>query len=270
MIKSNYFPNIEFKSNEEFFSKLKDYEKDIIDFKQSQIYKSRDKGQSVRYVFDDNNTTIKANLKAKDNFIYPVINSTGFLDYHDDVHFKGCYTKTVKEQQGRVFFVDTHGRKMSDIISRKSDIKMFVSDLSWNDLGQQYDGTTQCMVFEISRDKVRPDALDLMDSEPDLECSISMKYVKMFLAINSEDPNYKTNKEYWDSRIGDVINSDKANKLNYFFGVEELAIINEGSLCPITGGSNEATRVYQNRDVAVDDTTKEPLENTQTIKRRRN
>jgi len=260
MIKQNYFPNLTFNNEKEFFHKLKDYELEIIDFKKSQIYKGKDKGIAVPFVFNAKESGVKNLSFAKDNFIYPLISSTKFMDSHDDVHFDGCFNKTAKEQQGRVFFVDTHGRKMSDIISAKSKIKMLVQNVDWEYLGKNYDGQSEVLAFEIAKADVRPDALKLMEEERDLECSISMQYVKMFLGVNSKDPAFKENLEYFENRIKDIANSDKALNQNYFFGVEELKIVNEGSLCPITGGSNSATRVYQNNIEAVNDTSTKEAE----------
>jgi len=270
MIKSNYFPNIEFKTQDELFLKLKEYEKDIIDFKCSQIYKSADKGQAIKFVtIDAKENTEKALFKAKDNFVYPIISSTNYMDSHDDVHLEGCFTKTAKERQGKVFFVDTHGKKMSDIITRKSDIRMFVNDVDWKILGKEFDGKSQSLLFEISRDKVRPDALELIDNEPDLECSIEMRYIKMYLAVNSQDKYFAENKAFFDANIDKIANKELALEKNYFFGVTELAIVNEGSLCPIVGGSNGATRVYQNKQAEQSlENKEEPLQNTQTEKRK--
>ena len=64
------------------------------------------------------------------------------MDSHDDCHFKGCYTKTVSDRQGKVYFVDTHGKTGQSIISRKSDIKMFIDDVDWRLLGKNYNGLT--------------------------------------------------------------------------------------------------------------------------------
>ena len=50
MIKSIYFPNIEFKTELDFFHALKTHSKEIIDFKTSIIHKTIEKGQGVNYI----------------------------------------------------------------------------------------------------------------------------------------------------------------------------------------------------------------------------
>ena len=174
MIKSIYFPNIEFKTELDFFHALKTHSKEIIDFKTSIIHKSIEKGQGVNYISIERKENTEKLNGFKNGFIYPIINSTGFMDSHDDCHFKGCYTKTVSDRQGKVYFVDTHGKTGQSIISRKSDIKMFIDDVDWRLLGKNYNGLTECLLFEINRSKVKPEYLELMDNEDDIECSIQI------------------------------------------------------------------------------------------------
>jgi hypothetical protein len=64
------------------------------------------------------------------------------------------------------------------------------------------------------------------------------------MGIDSKDKMYAVNKQYFDSRINEIANKDKAIEQGYFFGVEELKIHKEGSMV-IAGGSNDATRIYQ-------------------------
>lgn len=256
MIKSSYFPNQTFSDKEDLFKTLKKYEKDIIGFKKARVYKSIDKGQGIPFLDLAHKTDAEkaVGFAVKKDFIYPIISTTGFMDSHDDVHFDGCFDKTYKEQQGNVFFVDCHGTTVTSILSKKKDVTMLVDNVNWSTVGKSYIGNTQGLIFEIAREKVRKDALDLIDEETGLQCSISMQYVKMFFACDSVNKDLSINKDLYDRNIDKIANKDQAKEQGYFFGVEELKIVNEGSLCPITGGSNSATGVYQNNE-AVNDTS---------------
>jgi hypothetical protein len=68
-----------------------------------------------------------------------------------------------------------------------------------------------------------------------------MRYVKMRTALNSDRPEYSQYKQNYDEMIGMIANAKDAEKYGYFTIVDELAIVGEGSVCPITGGSNSAT-----------------------------
>lgn len=253
MIRNRLFQDKTFKNHKDLFHALKDNETFFIDAKKSSVYKSKEKGQGVLNFKLKNNTT-KSNFKS--GFIYPVINSTGWLDSHDDVHIRGCYTKTVKEQQGRAYYIDSHLKGLTNIITKKKDINMFIDDISWGALGKSIEGVTESLLFEISEEKVKPDYLDLIKSDPELENSFAMQYVKITMAMDSNDSAFKENKDAYDHFIQNIANKDLATKNKMFFAVEELKIMGEGSLCPVIGGSNSATGV-----ITVNEPSKDTQEN---------
>jgi len=91
----------EFETKAEMFKALKANEKLLIKQKKGNVYKSAEKGQiapiNVLKKLDD---TTKSVLNLKEDYIYPVINTTRYLDSHDDVHFDGLWKKSIQEQQG--------------------------------------------------------------------------------------------------------------------------------------------------------------------------
>ena len=256
MIKNRAFEK-SFNSYKELFHALKDNESFLLDQKKNSEYKSINKSQGVK------NIPLKFDLMQdksfyKSNFIYPVINSTGWLDSHDDVHIKGCYDNTVKHQQGKIYYIDSHLKGLTNIISKKKDIVTHIKDIPWTMLGKTLEGETQSLVLEIAEDKVKPEYLDLIKSDPDLENSFAMRYIKIHLAIDTKDSGMKENKEAFDYYVQGIANKDLAETNKMFFAVEELAIMGEGSLCPVIGGSNSATRVItnENKSTQVDNSNK--------------
>jgi hypothetical protein len=265
MIKSKYFGNVEFNTSKDLMKALKKHSEEIISFKKSIVHKSIDKGQGITY-FDLNKKNDTHKLpNAKDNHVYPIINSTMWMDSHDDVHLTGCYSKTVDEQQGKVYLVDAHGSKASDIISYKSDVAMFVDNVDWLTLGKNLAGKTECLIFDIARENIKESILKLLDKESDIECSFRMKYYDIFFACDSDDKSMIQEKEMYEKYRPLIGNKDYVEEMGYFFGVKQLGIIGEGSICPITGGSNSATTVYQNSIEPLKNThNPEPLKNTLT------
>lgn len=238
--------NKEFSTQRELFHTLKENKDFLIGQKKSVIKKSFNTDSSIPI---SNNLISKSLNNFDNNFIYPIINSCGWLDSHDDVHLSGCYNKTVPEQQGKVWYVDSHKTSLSDIIANKSAIEMYIENVSWELLGKNYVGSTECLLFKINKNDVRKDVLNLLQKETDLQNSISMRYIKIFMAINSTDPDFKEEKELFNTYINQIVNNGRAYELGYFFGVKELAIVNEGSLCPVTGGSNSATSIILENEV---------------------
>lgn len=245
MIKSIEFPDLTFTSKEELFRCLKRNEERLIGLKKAKVYKSCEKGQFTFLNVDVSKlATAKASVEFKEDFIYPVISTTKYMDSHRDVHFDGCFNKTKKEQQGKVYYALDHDLKFNSIVAWPKDVNMFTAKLDWALVGKDYDGQTEGLIFEIAKDKIdRKDVLEaIVGRKSDFENSIRMVYHKIRLGVNSTDKDLKENKQYFDQRINDIANKEVAMELGYFWGVEELGIHKEGSLV-VEGGSNDATSI---------------------------
>ncbi len=75
-------------------------------------------------------------LLAKDVLdVTAVINTTGILDSHRDVHIKGLWDKSLKENS-RIMHVQEHkSREFDKIISNGEDLKAYVKTNTWRQLG---------------------------------------------------------------------------------------------------------------------------------------
>lgn len=266
MIKNVLFPNKKFSSKEDLFKELKANENKIIDLKKSAIQDSCNKGQLGLLTLDKIDLT-DTKFDVKKGFIYPIISTTNYLDSHDDVHFKGCFDKTVDDQQGKVHYTSDHILQLANIIAWKTDVKMFVKEVDWSLVGKSYSGTTQALIFEIDETKIiNEKALQLIKAKKQVENSIRMRYIHIKLAINSNDDDYIENKSYFDAKVNEIANKEVAIERGYFWGVEELGIFKEGSLV-VAGGSNDATAIiYDNKQEPLDNTLEktEPSDDTQT------
>lgn len=240
---AEFFKDRQFKNRTEFFHALKDNETVIVDLKKSGSYKSYEKGQGILNIpFAEKIKVDKSRFEP--GYIYPFVNSTNWLDSHDDVHANGCYTKTVKEQQGRIYYIDSHLKGASNIIANKWNIETSIENVEWQILGKNIPGTTEALMLKIAEEHVKPPYLELIKNDHELQNSFAMSYVNVVAAINSTDNAFKENKEAFDYQIQFIANKEIAMKNGYFFIVKELAWRGEASLCPIIGGSNSATSVY--------------------------
>ena len=248
MIKSQYLEGKEFNSKKELFKSLKD-NIDII---------KANKSASIKY---SNPTSIELKAKSDQNKgvnsitldptkSYHVINTTNKMDSHDDVHVNGIWNKSVKDQQGNVFFVTDHELSVSSIIAHKDKVNMSVKGFTWEELGIDAKGSTEAIVFEIDKsDILHPTAKTIIESKSNIEHSVRMSYVTYDLAINDESTEFATEKAVWDSTINLIVNKEDAEKQGYFFRVSEAKIVREGSM--VLFGSNDATPILEQEPIKV-------------------
>jgi hypothetical protein len=199
-----------------------------------------------------------------------VINTTGLIDSHLDCHIEGIWSKSLKEQS-YLLWLQEHECEFEYIIadSRNDELKASVKTMSWKDLGFNFDGNTQALIFDAKLNKERNEFMYKQYANGwVLNHSVGMRYVKLYLCVDSSELEYTQEKEAWDKYYPMVVNKEIADQKGYFWAVTEAKII-EGSA--VVKGSNYATptlSVSNKNNEAVNDTSKkEPSNDTQ--KRRR-
>jgi len=213
----------------------------------------------------ESTTSVDNRLQVK-----AVINTTGIIDSHMDCHIEGIWTKSLKEQS-YMLWLQEHECEFEYIIadSKSDELKASVKTMSWKDLGFNFDGNTQALVFDAKLNKERNEFMYKQYANGwVLNHSVGMRYIKLYLCVDSNEPEYTQEKEAWDKYYPIVVNKEVADQRGYFWAVTEAKII-EGSA--VVKGSNYATptlSVSNKKIEAVEDTSKqEPSEDTQ--KRRR-
>jgi hypothetical protein len=178
-----------------------------------------------------------------------VINTTGILDSHRDVHIHGLWNKTLKESR-KVRLIQEHAMKFDHVIS--DNVKAYTKTVAWSKLGYNYEGSTQALMFDAEINPTRNPFMykQYLNGYVDNH-SVGMQYVTLFLCINSEDKYYREEKENWDKYVQYVANKEELGE--YFWAVTEAKLI-EGSA--VLYGSNYATPVYSIK-------SPEPAESTQ-------
>jgi hypothetical protein len=263
MIVVKEFPNKQFNSKEELFKALRENKNTLIAQKKMitkqadavihYVQVENEKGETIKATYSD--TSIINQLKAE-----LVINTTNLMDSHSDVHIKGIWNKSAKEQKN-LLLLQEHKMTFDHIISDNVDVS--VKEVKWSDLGYSYKGTTEALTFDVLIDKQRNPFMFAQYAKGYVkEHSVGMRYVKMELAINSDSKWDVEEKEIWDNYIDQVANKEQAEEQGYFWAVLEAKIV-EGSA--VVKGSNFATPTI-NVEAVKDDTptiTTEPTEVTQ-------
>lgn len=197
-------------------------------------------------------------LKAK-----LVINTTNLIDSHLDCHIPGLWSKSISEI-GLFFLLQEHDWAFDKIIadSKNDGLKAYTKTVPWSTLDLKYAGNTQALIFETS---IRKERNEFMFNQYRkgyvLNHSVGMRYVKIFLCIDSNEPTYSSEKANWDKYYPQVANTEVADEKGYFWAVTEAKVI-EGSA--VVKGSNFATPVMEMQaDNADKNNVIEPVDATQ-------
>lgn len=237
MIVAKEFPDKTFETKEELFKALRENKSTLIAQKKmitkeadSTIFYTEVKTKSE--VNKEESTTgspLKLNAKL-------AINTTNLIDSHSDVHLKGIWNKSVKEQKN-ILLLQEHQMKFSSIIA--DNVQASVKKMAWKKLGFDFEGDTEVLIFDAEIDKERNEFMFKQYQKGYVkEHSVGMRYVKLELAINSESKWDEEEKAVWDKYINEIVNKDVAENQGYFWAVTEAKVV-EGSA--VVKGSNFAT-----------------------------
>lgn len=168
--------------------------------------------------------------------VVPVINTTNWLDSHGDVHIPGLWKKSLSDNKRTGFYLlESHGRSFQSIIA--DECVGMTKNLSWKELGLDYSGVTEALLFNAMLDKDRNEYMYEQYLKKRVKHhSVGMQYVKLVTCI--DDDEYPVQKENWDKYIEMVANREEAEADGYFWAVLEAKIM-EGSA--VVFGSNSVT-----------------------------
>ena len=238
MIVCKEFPDREFNSQEELFKALKENKQSLVALKKS----TEKRADSISYVNSETSNLIAnkeengTNTEIDKLQVKVVINTTNFIDSHNDLHINGIWNRSVSNQK-EFLHLQEHERDFDKVIS--DNAKGYVESVSWKSLGLPYNGKTEALIFDSVIEKKRNEFMFKQYANGWVKNhSVGMRYVKIDLAINSESEWDKDEKELWDKYYPVVANKEVADERGYFWVVSEAKII-EGSA--VVMGSNSAT-----------------------------
>lgn len=234
-----YLNGQSFETKGEMFTALKAAKDEIIAMRKIAIKDS----VPVNFILkSDGSFKAESGVKLQyGDYIYPVINSTGYLDSHSDLHLPGIWDKSAESQKGKIYLIINHDLSIGNVISYPKDVEPIISEVEWSRLGKPYQGKTQVLIFKskITEKSNTAAYLALRDGE-DVEYSIRMQYVKLELCINDASEGFKSEKAAFDKYFPMIVNHEKATEDGFFWAIHEAKIYKEGSM--VLFGSNDATR----------------------------
>lgn len=190
------------------------------------------------------------------DIIWATTNTIGFLDSHGDVHAKGIWNKSAKEQNNKIYYIINHDLSLGNVIAYPKDVNIHILNKSWRDLGYDADGETEALTFEVKLSEYSNKAfMDALKAGAALQNSVRMRYIDLELCVN--DKEYESEYKNWQAFIGDVVNREDAEELGYFWYVRQAALVHESSAVLL--GSNSVTPINTSKE-------HEPSSDTQTNK----
>lgn len=170
------------------------------------------------------------------------INTTNVIDSHMDCHIPGLWKKSLQETK-MLHLLQEHEMEFEYVIADSINNEFVASakKMPWSKLGASYEGSTEALVFDVTIDNKRnPFMFEQYKNGYVLNHSVGMRYVKMFLCVDTNEPSYASEKANWDKYYPQVANKEVADQRGYFWAITEAKVI-EGSA--VVKGSNTITPV---------------------------
>jgi hypothetical protein len=213
--------------------------------------KKTDAFSFMSYAVDEKGERMKADAVPNPDTtslkVICIINTTGLMDSHSDVHIPGIWKKSLSESK-MFYLCQEHDLSFKGIITE--DVKAYTKKYTWKELGLDLDGETEALVFESTIDKERNEYMFQQYQKGYVRNhSVRMRYIKEYFCVNSDA--YPDQLENWNKYIKYVANVEDVEAKNYFWAVTEAKII-EGSA--VVKGSNWVTptlEVTENKEEAV-------------------
>ena len=237
-----------FSSKKELFKFLVENKDDLLSQKKAAI-KQGDGIVFHNTLFDEKFEVSKEmdsgmNMDTAVIFVQAIINTTNFIDSHMDLHLPKMWNRSLKESAKYILHVQEHEMmEFEKIISSGKDLKAYTKNISWRDLGYNYPGQTEALLFEsVVRKDRNPEMHKQYVRGWVTNHSVGMRYVQLVMCIN--DKEYGAEFEAWEKYLPMAVNPEVAEEKGYFWAVTEAKII-EGSAVP--RGSNVITPTLEVR-----------------------
>lgn len=201
------------------------------------VIKEADK---IGYIFHaDNDKTYSDKAEAvigtdsNKLFVRSIINTTGILDSHSDVHIKGLWKKSLQETKEK-YLIEEHKFNFRGIIS--DEVEAYTKSLSFKSIGFDFEGSTEALIYDSIIHKDRNEYMFEQYAKRRVKNhSVGMRYVKLFMCIDS--PMYDEAFENWNKYKDEVVNVE-ALEQGFMYAVTEAKDV-EGSA--VIKGSNFVT-----------------------------
>jgi len=196
----------------------------------------------LSFILDDDKTTVEKAEQIPATVtkikVRSIVNTTKLFDSFADVHIDQLFNRSIKENKDN-YLVKQHDFSFDGIISE--NVKVMTKQFSWHELGYNYEGNTQALVYDsiIDRDDMPENTKSMFDAYRKgrvKQHSIGMRYVALTFAVN--DDRYEEEFSQWEKYFPEIANKEDALDNGFFWAVTQAKNI-EGSA--VVRGANYAT-----------------------------
>lgn len=261
------FQDREFSTKSELFKHLRDNHDRILEQKKA-VLKYTDAVEVGSFTLDQVKSDTTKELATfnwmKDGYVYPVINTTNYLDSHGDVHLDAIWNRSVSNKNGKIMWDSNHALKIGSEVAFPNDVNIILKNVKFSDLGYDSSKNTTALIFEVKKENVVLDAIkNRIEKGVPTQHSVRMRYVKIEFAMNSDAEEDEIYLARYNKYISLIANQEKAAEQGYFWAVLEAEIVAEGS--SVVNGSNDITPMLigKNIDPSKDTQSVDPPKGTQ-------
>lgn len=275
-------PHPEHIDGKELFAHLKSNKEQIIKEKKSMPIKSEPFASNA--TDDDCGVSLKPiqvtksvageEMELDEVVVKVVANMSMYCDSHMDVLAPDCWKKTIRENgiKGKniIAHIHDHIHKIDAKVGTVKSIRGEMLNLKKLGVVSDIDEAQGLVMESVVKKLYNEKVYNLYKTGEVNQHSIGMQYVKMELAVNSDDDEYKAEHKVWKKHINKIINKDYVENRGYFWYVSEIKLYENSA---VLFGSNEITPTLevQKELEPLQNTPKneeiEPLQNTQKNKK---
>lgn len=192
-----------------------------------------------------------------------IANVAGWCDSVLDVMIKDNWNKSINDLgasgQKLIYHLKNHDYCTDAIIGKDPSLYTKDLDLSMFNFKSDIKKSQALLMSSTVCEDYDEKAFMLYEDGQIKQHSIGLRYVKIYLCMNSVEPEDSQYKDNWDKYYPGVINKDKCDSKGYFWAVTESQIL---EVSAVLFGANELTPVLSTSQPGVD-TENEPPKSTQ-------
>ena len=153
-------------------------------------------------------------------------NTTNWFDSHRDVHIDGIWNKTLSDNGQNAFpHIQEHDYDFENMIADGIDVKTYLENTTFKQLGFKYDGNTQALKFESLIDPNRNIFMYNQYANGWVKNhSVGMLYVNIVFCANSEMQGMEDEKANYDKYYPQIANKQDVDQVGYFWAVLEAKL----------------------------------------------
>lgn len=197
-----------------------------------------------------------------------IANMAGWCDSYMDVMIKDNWNKSISDLgasgQKLVYHLKDHGTNYQyttdSIVGKQVELFTQMVDLSIFNFKSDIKKAQALMMRSLVCEDYDEKVYNLYEDGEVKQHSIGLKYIKLYLCIDSVEPEDTMYKENWDKYYSSVINKDLVDSKGYFWAVVEAAIL---EVSVVLFGANILTPVTST-GLPEADTENEPPKSTQS------